>query len=238
MKLSSMLGAAVLAAFAATALMGATSASAEVQLCKANEQPCSEANSYPLPRNLWMRLKTGTSLEIVGKEKFKCSISKFEGGLHELSEGQVQVVGQISPVWTFEGCFRGIEECEITSLALPYTLHVWQDTGKKGNGHMAWGPEEEGKERPGFKVECPFFGGCVFKAFEKQEAIGGEFEQEEVWINTQITGGNPPFAPTFNQKAKRTTLETTIGKMPCGNTVELIAEYEGISPNPLYVVHK
>jgi hypothetical protein len=233
MKLMSMLGAATVVAFVAISLFGATSASATVQLCKKAEQPCAEAELYTLPQPLWARLKTTTKLRIIGKKTIECTPSTIEGEQKELSEGQVQVVGQLTR-WAIEGCGAG---CTAKALGLNYTLHIWQAEGK-GEGHMAWGPEAKGKEQPAIEIKCLFGPNCTFSAAEQQNPEGSPFEEEQVWINTQITGGNPAFITTVNQQGAWVKLITTKGSMECGSSAELKAEFEVLLPKPYFIVHK
>jgi hypothetical protein len=183
MKLAKMLGLAMVAAIAALAFVGVGSASA-TEVCK--NEACTEL--YP----------EGETFQAEGhpvlEDKFsfatiKCQ-SFIEGKIGK-NPNEPQVIGEITKA-TWTECTNG---CEVTSLQLPWRVHVNQGTFP--NGTMWVGPIPNEKARaPGAELGagCGFAEGCVYKVKEEQPGEGAER-----WINIPVTGGLVPISSFRHQ---------------------------------------
>lgn len=253
MKLIKMLGLAVVSVIMAMAFAGASSASAKtVEFCKKAENNCPTGERYELPQKFSAKLKEGTTAELVGAAPVKCTESTTSGEIKS-AEPEHQAQGVINTL-AFKNCTLFGSPCTVHTEdaefnQLPYKLHVWQDerTGHLGDGHMSVGPKEPGALQPGAKIVCPnLLVTCEFKAKEPQDSpstlepdISRAFEEEHVWANMQIIGGNPQaFVKTENQEEKRTQLKSLINPKVCGEEAEWIAEYEITEPAPLFIVEQ
>lgn len=249
-----MLGLALVAAIAAMAFMGASSASAKApHLCKVNETPCAAANQYTYseaaPLLITSKLKAGTEAQLKGENvpPVKCQNSEVNGEARVKDEARQQITGKITKL-KFTNChvvFIGTSfPCVVTELQLPYTVHLAQKSAlavDQGKGIMHVGPEKQLGGQPGAFIFCDntFIGDieCTYKSKEIQKTAaegGTAFEQEPVWIKLEVTGGNPAIVKANQAPLK----EPNGGSFACPVQAEWLAEYEVTSPKPVFVSHQ
>jgi hypothetical protein len=150
MKHAKMLGLAVLAALALTALLGTGSASALV-LCKENAIPCPEGQDYPAGTVIHATLETGTTSVFRDTSKNvlgTCTSSTIEGPTANTGTKEVAVEGKITS-FTFGNCSTMTAVTEFGQFAIHYI-----------------GPETRGTLTfKGTKVTVKAFGvSCVYGA--------------------------------------------------------------------------
>jgi hypothetical protein len=187
-KYIKMLGLSMVAAIAAMAFVGASSASAaSTALCKANELPCSTANTYGIGTVIAAELESGTKAVLKSSlGNVECTISTVGGttttGLASPLKGNIEEL-------TFEGCTLSGESCTAETVvgSLPYPASLSWIEGTM-NGTMT---VEKAKVHVvcGFIVNCTF-GGTVTPLTVKGGAMG-LVEAKEVKI-TLIEGGICP----------------------------------------------
>lgn len=127
MKYLKMLVLTAVAALAAMAIVGATSASAVV-LCKENKTPCPEAAQYPSGTKISAKLVAGTKAVLKGSLTVECSVSTVSG--ETTAKSGSPLPGKITGL-TFSTCTT----CPtVTAESLPYTVSGNATGG--GNGTM------------------------------------------------------------------------------------------------------
>jgi hypothetical protein len=230
MKLIKMLGLAVVAAVAMTALLGTAAAMAgeEVQLCEEAEKvPCPEENTYSTGETISSILDSGTEAELSGIAEVKCQKSTVEGkttGNEETAGGVGQLIGEItSATWTKCHTFGGLISCTAEALQLPWKVHVVQATfagrPEQSDGWMYVGPKTE---QPGAHVSC--FGiSATCKVQQEQPEHSGE------WGKLKALGGEPGHIKAENLPLKSEGKE---------NQCTWNASYTVVTPSPMYVTHK
>lgn len=152
MRIQIILGTALVAALAATALVGAGSASATA-LCVAEQEVCQRVNTYP----------AGTSIAATTtKSEFKtslatitCTESTVSGKVTE--EDGSPMKGQITSA-TFAKCSAGILNCSMTMLNLPYGASVEWSSEDDGTAVI----EEGEKGQITATVVCAPFINCTY----------------------------------------------------------------------------
>ena len=212
MKLIKMLGLAAVAAVAAMAFLGAASASADT-LCKANEEPCSAANSYAIGTTitgLTTAAKPATLLGINGSGETiveeECH-STASGKTTKNDGSHTQLLGLLDTL-TFTSC-KGI--CSgASSLRTPYAIEA---SGLK----QELIAKTDGSGAPGAKLT-----GCFGIATCEYEATGGT-------ALLTFTGGSPG-----HLTASKVPLTRTSGAL-CPAKGEWDALYEITSPNPAFL---
>jgi hypothetical protein len=226
MKLIKMLGLAVVAAVAMTALLGASAASAsEVELCKAVEQPCEGANRYELPREITGTLVAGTEAVLTGPGEVRCQTSSVVGEAENTSGKQL--IGKITAV-SLTKChtFGGLISCTVEALQLPWKVHLEQATfegrPEHSDGWMYVGPEPPSTgDQPGIRANCLGIE-VTCKVIQEQEGYASE------WGKLRVFGGEPA-----RIKAEGLPLKQVGG----GNQCYWNATYD-LSPSPMYVTHQ
>ncbi len=208
MRVIKTLGLTMATAIMAMALLGAGTASAEINLCKANETACAPANQYTFTEASPLTIEAEN--EGQGKLKDVTLFNTTEVSCQkELMKGKAekketqpgpehiqQIIGQITEV-KWEECAEVTaqepltkgEPCTVTPLQLPWTVHVTRPEPPTGDGTMYVGPHPvETGLQPGAKVECPHLGvTATFKAKQSQP----EHPAEGKWLIASFTGGTP-----------------------------------------------
>jgi hypothetical protein len=223
-----MLGLAMVAAIAAMALIGPSSASADKPyLCKTtNLAECTEANAYEKGDQLRAELQPGTKAELVGTFPVKCEESSTTAELTEnpAKEQGAQVLGKVKTL-KFSKCLLNEAPCTVEELQLPYEAHVSQ-AATQGNGVLWVGPQPGGLQ-PGAKIVCKTATGdkvCTFKANEDQP--GGAVVNDSVKLSV-IGNVGQSAANRVKIKAEEALLKRTEGTLAnCGNTARWIATYD------------
>jgi hypothetical protein len=245
MKPIKMLGLAMAAALATTALLGAASASAKplVQLCKEKgETPCPAEKTYALGAlSIKAELEAGTSLEISNKGSVvdTCTKSAIEGtatGNETNLEFEQQVLGEFTKV-TWESCTGPFgESCTVSALQLPWRYHVGQKTNAKGElQDDGWLYVGELNGQPGARIFCPniIFGNteCFVKVKETQPNATGE------WGKLEVVGGNPA---KVHMNIQLKVLPEGQNHTRCEDAEHQAnwkAQYVVTEPKPLYIQH-
>jgi hypothetical protein len=158
-----MLGLSMVAAIAAMALVGASSASASTAICKANELPCSAANTYGSGTQLLADLESGTTAKLLSSlGTVECSVSHVSG---ETTSGLgASVTGKITGL-TFTSCEREGTACEVTVEGLNYPASITFTPGTM-NGTLK-------VEKSRAHVVCGAFIDCTFGGTVSLVAKGG-----------------------------------------------------------------
>ncbi|MGN6256701.1 MAG: hypothetical protein ACTHN3_02980 [Solirubrobacterales bacterium] len=215
MKHLKMLGLAVLAAGALSALIGAGTASATV-LCSTNTNPCT-GTKYPSGTSVSGSLVSGTNAVLVtGSGEVTCTKSTISGKTTSAGSSTTTVTGEITAV-SFTGCTESVfhSSCTVTSENLPWKVEV-HSSSTNGNGAMT--AFSSGKGNPGAIVECSFFVNCTYSTTS---------------ATLSVTGGNPAKVLASKVPLAATTSGT---HTTCpSNTATWTAEYEITTPKPLFV---
>jgi hypothetical protein len=241
-----MLGLAVAAALAATALLGAGSASAKplVQLCKVKgETPCSVANTWASPLTIKAELEAGAQAELSdhGSIVISCQKSEIKGTAtgNDLNNPQ-QVIGEFTKA-TWEECTGPFGEvCTVKPLQLSWRGHVSQKE-EQDNGWLYAG-ELNGKGQPGAEIVCSniIFGNteCFVKVKEKQPKNSAETEFEPgEWAKLEVVGGNPA---KVHANVQLKVLNMGANHSRCEDVEHQAnwkAQYVVPEPSPLYITH-
>ncbi len=161
MKYLKLLGLTLAAALAATAIVGATSASAVV-LCKENKSPCPEAQQYPSGTKISAQLVAGTKAVLTGTLNVECSVSTVSG--ETTAKSGSPLPGKITGL-TFKTCTT----CPtVTAESLPYAASV--TASGAGNGGLT-------VSNPKVKLSgCFGFATCIASAAS---------------VTLDVVGGNP-----------------------------------------------
>lgn len=221
MKYIKILGLAAIAAMALTAFVGAgTASAAKTVLCKANETPCSPANTYAAKTKIVAGLKAGTNAKLKTEGGFvnptvECTTSAVEGETSEI-EGE-PLKGKIT-VLSFGGCSAaGFGKCTATAKNLPYNAAITTDPKSEpetmGDGILT--VTSGGTGNPGAEVVCEKIAApCVYSA---------------VSFALTIKGGNPA-------EVIASALPLSGGVFPCPPKATWTATYTITSPKPLFVI--
>jgi hypothetical protein len=201
-----------LSAVAAMALMafGVASASA-VTGCKANESPCSAANTYPAGTTITADLKEGQAKLEAGPINDECTESSFDATTLAASGSPLEIT--INSL-TFGGT------CTCTTqnaIHLPWKAKISASGG--GNGTMT--AETDGSGSPGGTVICSG-NHCTYEA---ADATG-----------ITITGGNPASAAA-NVELTLNTSQSDFFCVFAGNA-HWKATYTITAPAPLFISAK
>jgi hypothetical protein len=188
MKLSRMLGLAVLAALALMVSAGAGTASAGVsKLCQVNISPCPTASVKGVGTKISATAQNPT-LKAEGRPTVACEKSTVAGEITEQPAGG-PTRGKITSL-TFTGCvLKGVSTCTVNAVQLPYTATLSQKTEQNGNGILSVSEQvPNSNTQPGATVICGggFFLNCTFKVKEANPQVPGLAVG-----NLQVTGGNP-----------------------------------------------
>lgn len=140
MKSIKMLGLAVVAALALTAVAGATSASAAI-LCKTNTYKCSASNVYPAGTVIEAQLRPGTQFRMYyqGVGSTACRKGSFTanttsaGGFGEFTGVEAQVTSS-----SFSECTGGTYHASLGKISL-YANAWWSKGGLQLEVNGAWG---------------------------------------------------------------------------------------------------
>jgi hypothetical protein len=165
-RLIKLFGLAAVVAVAATALIGAASASAmSTTVCKTNELPCEPENQYAMT-GFAIKAKA-TNPELTSNlGTIKCASSESVGsvtGLSTLENGLVDLLGEITEL-TFSECKLGTSKCTVTAQGLPDMVALLQIEGTM-NGNLVT------NEASAHVSECL---NCTFGGEVSLEAVGGE----------------------------------------------------------------
>ncbi len=162
-KYLKMLGLSMVAAIAAMALVGASSASATTSLCKSNTLPCPEAEEYKSGTVLKASLEAGTSAQLLSSlGTVKCTVSSVSG---KTTSGKgASVTGTIEGL-TFTSCEREGTECTVTVEGLGYPAAITSTAGTM-NGTLK-------VEKSKAHVVCGSFINCTFGGTVSLVAKGG-----------------------------------------------------------------
>jgi hypothetical protein len=205
MKHLKILGLAAVAALAVMALVGASSASANV-LCKNNTStPCS--SDYVAGETI-----TGNSTNptLTAEPEIICATSQVVTKITKTGGSGINATGEVTAL-TFKECkvnsgiFKGTA-CEVTSIRTPYHAEVTSGTAPNGTLDVKSG----GTGNPGAKVVCGGFLSCTFS---------------NTLFSLPITGGNPA---TVTASKVNLTIES--GGFGCPSTAAWDATYESTTP--------
>jgi len=206
MKHIKMMGLAIVAALALTAIAGAATASASAVLCSTNTDPCT-GTKYGSGTKISAQLKSGTHATLTtSTTNVTCTKSTVAGSTNT-AEGH----GEIS-TFSFSGCTTSSgTACTVKAVNLNYTATANPSGG--GNGTLTVSPGPKGGN-PGASVECGALINCTFTVSS---------------ITLGVTGGNPATIVANNEPLERT------GGF-CPSTANWHATYEVTSPKPLFLV--
>jgi hypothetical protein len=214
MRLVKMLGLAMVAAIAAMALVGASSASAET-LCSENANPCPIGKRYA----------SGTVIKAHSEKavlKGFATVTCKSDVAGELTQETGAPLNAKMTSLTFSNC----EGCtEAKALNLPYRglMHLLLATSLS---HLLVHEWEAGTGRPGAVLKnCPLgISECVFSVSEEPEA--GKPKSADLMIE----GGNPASVKTGAPGSTTVKLERTGGSAFCGSTATWEATYTQTAP--------
>lgn len=212
MRFSKMLGLAALAAVAAMAFIGATSASATT-LCKVKENPCAVGNRYPAGTVIKSQLKAGTTAKLVSSlGTVECTASTSDGKTEEQTAAKLMGVQE---TLTFTSCKLGKTACTVTSEHLSYLALVLLLT-LFPFFHILF-EASPGHEEPRALVDC---GSKALKCFfgAKETLLEGE-------------SGAPATLKANGVEFERKEESGFL----CPKESKWFAEYEVTTPNPLWV---
>jgi hypothetical protein len=208
MRLTKMLGLAMVAAIAAMALIGVSSASATTEstsLCKKKELVCPVASQYPSGTIIKAGLVPGTEAVLTGTLEVKCKVATVEmetlAGL-----GTPTLLGDIFGV-TFSSCSGCSKTEALVSKAAPWLAHLKNLGGLKGSLTVLK-PVVHLLECTVFKLKCTA-------------------TAEEVVLDVD-TSVEPGIVNAINEPLK-------LSGGLCGTTGTWNAKYEITSPKPLYI---
>jgi hypothetical protein len=203
-----------LAAIAAAALMAFAGSASATVLCKANESPCSSANTYPAGTRIHAELKEGEAVLTAGFGNIQCKISTIEGKTANAGSSTETVHGAIEKL-TFENCNGGA--CTVTVLKTgELEIHTELSTSN-GNGTLT----AKGQE---VTTNCTFFNvnyHCIWSTGTTGTDLG------------TLTGGAPA-----TLTAKEALISRTGGTsgVACGSSGKWDAVYKVTTPSPLFVI--
>lgn len=209
MKNIKMFGIVVGAALTAMAIAGVGSASA-TSLCAVREDPCSAENKYAVGAEVRANLESGTPAELeAGFLTIECSESMITG---KTTKAGMPIIGEASSV-TFGNCNCGV----VKATNLPYAVEV----EKSGADTASLTGESSGKGNPGGEVTCAGVH-CVY---------------EKATVSATVETGSPARA------AVETALTINMAKsdllcLLAGTTATWRANYEVVSPNPVFVARE
>jgi hypothetical protein len=217
MKHLKILGLAVVAAAALTALLGAGTASA-TELCKMTETPCTDNNMYTAGTHFDAMLVAGTTATIpTNIDTLGCKQSTISGELTTTGGATTTAVkGSITGL-SFTECEDSFgTECAVTEEFLPASLEI------TGGGTTA-GSTFSFKitSKAGVHVECGALFNCTF--FTSAATLAGANQ------NGTTPSGGTPFITANNVNLSR------IGGF-CPSNGTWSAKYEVTEPMPLFVV--
>jgi hypothetical protein len=199
----------------ATALVGsvlvlsiAVGPAAAVTFCKANQSPCSEKNSYPVPTEFVATLQKATSAVFSGTPSVSCGEAGWTG---ETTVAGTPLLGQGTSV-TFGSCGGGCTSVEARNL--PWRGEVEATT--PGNGTVTVTGSKEGN--PSVKLSECLSGATCFYGFTTATA---EVEGGETSTFTIVQ--------TLNREAGS-------NKVLCALTNAFTAKYRLITPTePIFI---
>lgn len=219
MRISRILGLAAVAAMALVVLSGARSAAAKVTvLCAANEETCSEENTYFSPTSLQGYFadpgvpETYAKLEMSGLFTVSCGAGKFTS---ELSKSEGPLVGEVYK-WFFFSCSGGGCTLETGAGEHPGYSSKVEATGGGNGTLMVTSPRLIAScSTPNFKITCTYDAGSMEFSVE-----GGTFEN---W-------GYISSAATLT----RNNAKSTPG---CTATAKFVSRYEINEPGLVFVTY-
>jgi hypothetical protein len=207
MKYAKMLGLAVMAAMALSAVVGASTASA-TELCK--ENPCN-GTMYPAETAVTAQLKTGAVAELTSPiTNVTCKKSTTSGKTTTTGSATETVLGQITALTFTECTDTAGEKCTAEAVNLPYKGEIHATGG--GNGTLT--VSSSGKGNPGATVVCGLVINCTFST---------------ALASLSVTGGNPALAV-----ANKIGLNLAGGV--CPTEAHWDSQYEVTAPKPLFVL--
>ena len=222
MKHLKILGVALIAAAAMTAIVGAGSAQA-TELCKTMTTPCSNANMYKPGTNIGAMLVTGTNAVLSSSiDTVTCTASTVSGVTTGTGgSGTTAVTGTISAL-TFTGCTDSFgNTCTVTEKYLPSGATV---TGGSVETPSTFSFNITGKA--GANVKCGSLINCNF--FLESKSLAG---------TNNGTGATEESKVMPWIKANGITLSHETGQgFLCPSTSTWTANYEVTEPTPLVVV--
>jgi hypothetical protein len=209
MKYVKMLGLAVMAAMALSAVAGASTASA-TELCSINAAGCSGGTMYPVGTEIKAELN-GVAAELTTPiTTVKCKKSTTAGKTTTTGSATETVLGQITSL-KFEECTDTAgDTCTATAVHLPYKGEI--HATEKGNGTLT--VTSGGTGEPGATVVCAEVINCTFTT---------------ATASLSVTGGNPALA-----LASKIPLNLAGGICPL--EAHWDSQYKVTAPNPLFVV--
>jgi len=218
MRYMKMLGLAVVAALALTALVGAGSASA-VTLCKKNVAPCPAGENYPLGTVIeghtsHFYIETTGGLQ---NPNVTCTTSTFSGKTTSVTASPTSLTGTIDK-WTFVHCTEDITKglCTVQVTNSPQTAHITTaGASSNGNGRLTI---------TGFEITflCESLGTSSF-------GVDHCLYKGDVVMN--VVGGSPATATSPASVSSRSG-----GDFGCPSTAHIVAKYTITKPNPLFVI--
>jgi len=218
MRYMKMLGLAVVAALALTALAGVGSASATT-LCKKTVSPCPAGETYALGTVIEGHTSSVTleTTEGLFNPVITCATSTFSGKTTSVTASPTSLTGSIERL-TFTGCIDSVAAgfCSTVVANLPLTAHITTaGASSSGNGTLTL---------TGFEITflCHAMGTSSFGVDHcryKGEVVMG------------LTGGTPASALANNQ-----TLTKSGGDFGCPNKADWTAKYTITKPSPLFVI--
>lgn len=210
MKYAKMLGLAVMAAMALSAIAGASTASA-TELCSVNAAGCSGGTMYPAETVVSAQLKTGAVAELTSPiTNVTCKKSTTSGKTTTTGSATETVLGQITALTFTECTDTAGEKCTAEAVNLPYKGEI-HATGS-GNGTLT--VSSSGKGNPGATVVCGLVINCTFST---------------ALASLSVTGGNPALAV-----ANKIGLNLAGGI--CPTEAHWDSQYEVTAPKPLFVL--
>jgi len=220
MKHLKMMGLAVLAVLALTAVAGAGTASASATVCSTNTSPCTGI-LYGAGTKITAQLAAGSVATLTTSiGNVVCKKSTVAGVLtgHKAAEGEKPTIpsghGEITGL-TFTECvltpfFGNPTNCTVTAINLNYTVTAVATGG--GNGDLTI-TAKGSQGPPGATVVCGSLINCSFTSSH---------------LVLDVTGGNPALVHAKEEELSRT------GGL-CPSTSKWDATYEVTSPKPLFL---
>jgi hypothetical protein len=211
MKYLKILGLTVVAATALMAVMGVSSAAAnsETALCKVNQTVCPAASQYPAGTHFEAKLVPNTEAILKGNVEVKCKKSTVTGFTRTQTSKPLH--GEITHL-AFEEC-SGCKK--VTSLNLPYTATLTH-LGP-GTSSLTVEPRAGGGGNPSATLqECPFGLHCTAST-------------PSITLDVTNTASGTPRIKAVNEVLNMS------GGFGCGTTATWNAEYEIVTPHPVYV---
>lgn len=177
-------------------------------LCSVATEPCPAGNTYPSGTVIEAEL-SGGPMKISSGFFIECTESATE--LKTLAKSGAPLLGEMTTL-SFGSCTSGVESCGVFAPSLKYEA-LFSATGA-GDGSVVL---EEGTGFQPFRIK--FFCGAITCGFRKEAA------------QLTLTGGNPALIEALSVPLTRDTGP----ELQCGNQGKWIAQYEVISPSPLFV---